>query len=52
MTASELSLKQVREKAQTKVFRASDFLSEKQVEEVMNSNYKGKKKAYNAIRNG
>lgn len=49
MTASELSLKQVREKAQTKVFRASDFLSEKQVEEVKKSNYRGKKKAYNAI---
>lgn len=45
----ELTLKEVREKAQTKVFRASDFLTTKQKEEVQKSNLKGKKKAYNMI---
>lgn len=48
----ELTLKNVQEKVteKTKTFRASDFLTTEQVEEVRKSNAKGKKTArYNAI---
>ena len=44
MTTPELTLKNVKKTAQVKTFRASDFLTDKQVEEVRESNIKGKKK--------
>ena len=43
MTAPELSLEKVKQKATEKTFRASDFLTAKQMEEVHISNAKGKK---------
>ena len=49
MTVSEISLEKAKEIAKTKVFRASDFLTEEQVEEVHKSNYEGKKSSYNAV---
>lgn len=49
MTASELTLKSVKEKAQVKNFRASDFLTQEQVEEVKESNAKGRKVGYTQI---
>lgn len=49
MTVSEISLEKAKEIAKTKVFRASDFLTEEQVEEVHKSNYEGKKRSYNAV---
>lgn len=45
MTAPELTLKNVKETAQVKTFRASDFLTDEQIDEVHESNAKGKKSA-------
>lgn len=45
----ELTLKEVREKITEKNFRASDFLTEKQVEEVRKSNAKGKKSRFSVV---
>lgn len=44
MTMPDLTLNTVKEKAQVKAFRASDFLTKEQVEEVHKSNIRGKKK--------
>lgn len=50
MTAPDLTLKEVRETANVKVSRASDFLTNEQMEEVHASNIKGKKtSAYNEV---
>ena len=53
MTAPEMTLKEVQkalqEKQKAKTFRASDFLTQEQVEEVHKSNIKGKKRSYNVI---
>lgn len=43
MTKPELTLDKVRETAKVKSFRASDFLTDEQVEEVKIANLKGKK---------
>lgn len=43
MTVPELTLNNVKEKAKIKAFRASDFLTKEQVEEVHKSNTRGKK---------
>jgi len=45
MTKPELTLENVRETAKVKSFRASDFLTDEQIEEVKEANRKGKKKA-------
>jgi hypothetical protein len=45
----ELTLKEVREKITEKNFRASDFLTEEQVEEVHKSNAKGKKSRFSVV---
>lgn len=45
----ELTLKEVREKITEKNFRASDFLTEEQVEEVRKSNAKGKKSRFSVV---
>lgn len=45
MTAPEITLKQAKKTAEEKTFRASDFLTQEQVEEVKKSNIRGKKKA-------
>lgn len=44
MTAPELTLNKVKETAKVKTFRASDFLTDEQIDEVKESNIKGKKK--------
>ena len=53
MTAPEMTLngvqKALQEKQKAKTFRASDFLTQEQVEEVHKSNIKGKKRSYNVI---
>ena len=50
MTVPELTLNNVRETAKVKSFRASDFLTEEQMDEVKTSNIKGKKSTgYNQI---
>lgn len=43
MTVSEITLKQARETAKVKVSRASDFLTDDEIEEVHESNLKGKR---------
>lgn len=43
MTVPELTLANVRETAKVKSFRASDFLTDEQLEEVKTSNINGKK---------
>lgn len=43
MTAPELTLNKVKQNAKVRNFRASDFLTDEQVEEVHESNIKGKK---------
>lgn len=43
MTVPELTLNKVKETAKIKAFRASDFLTKEQVEEVHKSNIRGKK---------
>lgn len=43
MTAPELTLKKAQETAKVKTFRASDFLTDEEVEQVHESNIKGKK---------
>lgn len=43
MTVPELTLNKVKETAKEKTFRASDFLTQEQIEEVKESNIKGKK---------
>lgn len=45
MTKPDLTLENVRETAKVKSFRASDFLTDEQIEEVKEANLKGKKKA-------
>lgn len=50
MTAPELTLKKAKETAQVKAFRASDFLTDEQIDEVHESNIKGKKtRGYDVI---
>lgn len=43
MTAPELTLNKVKNNAKVRNFRASDFLTEKELDEVHESNLKGKK---------
>lgn len=43
MTVPELTLNKVKETAKEKTFRASDFLTQEQLEEVKKSNLNGKK---------
>lgn len=43
MTAPELTLNEIKKTARVKSFRASDFLTNEQIEEVHESNIKGKK---------
>lgn len=43
MTAPELTLNNVKNSAKVRNFRASDFLTEKELDEVYESNLKGKK---------
>lgn len=43
MTAPELTLNEIKKTARVKSFRASDFLTDEQIEEVHESNIKGKK---------
>lgn len=45
MTKPELTLNEVKKTAKVKTFRASDFLTDEQVEEVKAANIKGKKKS-------
>lgn len=45
MTMPELTLNKVKETAQVKAYRASDFLSKEQIEEVHESNIRGKKRS-------
>lgn len=49
MTEPELNLKSVKETAKVKVSRASDFLTQEQVEEVHNANRKGAKESFTAV---
>lgn len=50
MMMPELSLKKVKETAKEKTFRASDFLTQEQMDEVKTSNLKGRKKLnYNEV---
>lgn len=50
MTTPELTLKKAKETAKVKSFRASDFLTDEEVEEVHTSNIKGKKRtSFDAI---
>ncbi|WP_407457168.1 hypothetical protein [Fibrobacter sp.] len=50
MTVPELTLKQVKETAKVKTFRASDFLTDEQIEEVHESNIRGRKQtSFNEI---
>ena len=50
MTTPELTLNKVKETAKVKTFRASDFLTNEEVEEVRKSNLKGKKRtSFNTI---
>ena len=51
MTAPSLTLKQVKEKAQTKVSRVSDFLTNEEKLELKKANAAGKrsKRVYNAV---
>lgn len=43
MTAPELTLNKVKQNAKVRNFRASDFLTEEEIDEVHESNIKGKK---------
>lgn len=45
MTAPELTLNSVKETAKVKTFRASDFLTDEELEEVHHSNIQGKKRS-------
>ena len=45
MTKPDLTLDKVKETAKVKTFRASDFLTDEQLEEVKIANIKGKKKS-------
>lgn len=49
MTVPELTLKNAQEKARVKNARASDFLTDAQLEEVHKSNLQGKKKAFDEV---
>lgn len=52
MTVPELTLNEARKTLETKkvkTFRASDFLTQEQVEEVHKTNAKGKKTRYNVV---
>lgn len=46
MTAPELTLNEIKKTARVKSFRASDFLTDKQIDEVRDSNIKGKKNTH------
>ena len=45
MTVPEITLRQAKKVAEVKNFRASDFLTKEQIDEVHEANIKGKKKA-------
>lgn len=49
MTVPELTLEKAKEAAKVKTARASDFLTDEQLEKVKESNIKGKKASYNGI---
>lgn len=49
MTQEDLTLKNVREKITEKNFRASDFLTTEQQEEVRKTNAKGRKKKFDEV---
>lgn len=55
MTVPEMTLNEVKKTLETrkenkvKTFRASDFLTQEQVEEVHKANIKGKKRKFNAV---
>lgn len=49
MTAPELTLNKVKNDAKVRNFRASDFLTKEEIDEVHESNIKGKKHSYNVI---
>lgn len=49
MTAPELTLNKVKETAKVKTFRASDFLTKEELDEVKKSNQKGRKTRFNQI---
>jgi len=50
MTVPELTLNKIKQEAKVRNFRASDFLTDEQIEEVHESNIKGKKSSnFNAI---
>lgn len=49
MTAPELTLQKAKEAIKVREHRASDFLTQEQIEEVHQSNSRGKKKRFNEI---
>ena len=49
MTEPELKLNQVKETAKVKVSRASDFLTDEQIEEVHKSNQNGAKASFSTV---
>lgn len=49
MTAPELTLQKAKEAINVRKHRASDFLTQEQIEEVHKSNSRGKKKRFNEI---
>jgi len=49
MTAPELTLQKAKESVKVREHRASDFLTKDEIEEVKNSNIRGKKKSFNEI---
>lgn len=49
MTEPELKLESVKETAKVKVSRASDFLTDEQIEEVHKSNRKGAKASFSTV---
>lgn len=49
MTAPELTLQKAKEAINVREHRASDFLTQEQIEEVHKSNSRGKKKRFNEI---
>lgn len=49
MTVPEFTLKNAQEAARVKVSRASDFLTDEQLDEVHQSNLQGKKQSFDAV---
>ena len=49
MMAPDLTLNKVKTTAKTKVHRASDFLTQEQMDEVKSSNAKGKKRSFDVV---